>query len=55
MIVGPKENLELMDRQESLGTQVSQVSQEREDQEEILELMGARDHRAILGTMSVMS
>lgn len=53
--VVPKENLELMDHQESLGSQVRQVDQGKEDPEVILELMGVQDLWAILGSMTVMS
>lgn len=53
--VVPKENLEIMDHQESLGNQVSRANQAREDPEEILVLMGTQDQWAILALMTVMS
>lgn len=53
--VAPKENLEIKEHQESLRNQVSRVSQEREDREGALDLMGILDQWAILGSMTVMS
>lgn len=53
--VGPKESLEIKDPQEEPGIQVSPVSQEREDPEESLDLMGTQDQRAILASLIVMS
>lgn len=53
--VVPKENLEIKDPKESLGNQVSQVNQEREDPEGTLDLMGTQDLRVILGSLTVMS
>lgn len=55
VIVGPKENLETKEHQEGLRTQVSRVSQEREDPEETLDLMATKDQWAILGSMNAMS
>lgn len=53
--VVPKENPEITEHQERLEFRVCLVSQEREDPEEILDLMGTQDQWAILGSMTVTS
>lgn len=53
--VVPKDKLEITDNQERLGQRVSRVSQEGEEQEEILDLTGTQDQWAILGSMTAMS
>lgn len=53
--VVPKENPEKKDPLETLGNQARRVSQEGEDPEGTLDLMGTLDRRAILGSLTVMS
>lgn len=53
--VGPKEILGIKERQESLGDRDSQGSQDGEDPEENLDLMGIRDLWAMLASLTVMS